>query len=99
MMRALPGMRVAVLAAGVTGCRENTPAEQDADALHGIKAWGFAQWAALDETLTGIAAALGAASGDGFWPGTHDGLRRWGSRWRPSDTAPCPGASMARMPP
>ncbi len=40
------------------GCRENTPAGQDTDALHGIEAWGFAQWAVLDETLAGIAAAL-----------------------------------------
>jgi hypothetical protein len=37
---------------------ENTSAEQDANALYGIKAYGFAQWAALDETLDGIAAAL-----------------------------------------
>ena len=32
--------------------------EQDADALHGIEAWGFAQWRTLDATLGRIAAAL-----------------------------------------
>ncbi len=37
---------------------EHTTAEQDDDALQGIEAWGFAQWATLDETLEGIAAAL-----------------------------------------
>jgi hypothetical protein len=37
---------------------EPTSAEQDAAALQGIEAWGFAQWATLDETLEGIAAAL-----------------------------------------
>ena len=37
---------------------ENTSAEQDADALEGMQTWGFAQWAALDDTLAGIAAAL-----------------------------------------
>jgi aminoglycoside phosphotransferase (APT) family kinase protein len=38
---------------------QNTTPDDDADALHGIEAWGFAQWARLDKTLDGIAAALG----------------------------------------
>jgi hypothetical protein len=33
-------------------------AEQDAHALDGIEAWGFAQWRMLDETLNTIAGAL-----------------------------------------
>ena len=33
-------------------------AEQDANALDGIEAWGFQQWRTLDETLDGIATAL-----------------------------------------
>jgi aminoglycoside phosphotransferase (APT) family kinase protein len=37
---------------------ENVSAEEDEDALHGIEAWGFAQWSALDETLAAIASAL-----------------------------------------
>jgi aminoglycoside phosphotransferase (APT) family kinase protein len=37
---------------------EHTTAEQDQDALAGIEACGFAQWSALDKTLTGIAAGL-----------------------------------------
>ncbi len=39
--------------------KEHTTPDGDADALHGIEAWGFTQWSALDETLDGIAAALG----------------------------------------
>jgi len=37
---------------------ENTTDEQDDDALADMQAHGFAQWAALDQTLDGIAAAL-----------------------------------------
>jgi spectinomycin phosphotransferase len=37
--------------------------EEDADALHGIDAWGFAEWRALDATLDRIAAALRDGSG------------------------------------
>ncbi|HEY3111907.1 MAG TPA: phosphotransferase [Chloroflexota bacterium] len=37
-----------------------SPAE-DADALAGIEAWGFAQWRALERTLDGVAAALSRA--------------------------------------
>jgi aminoglycoside phosphotransferase (APT) family kinase protein len=37
---------------------ENSSPEEDEDALYGIEAWGFAQWAALDETLDSMAAAL-----------------------------------------
>ena len=36
----------------------NTSADEDADALDGIEAWGFAQWDVLDETLENFAAAL-----------------------------------------
>jgi len=39
--------------------KEHTLADEDADAMRGIAAWGFAQWDNLDETLDGIAAALG----------------------------------------
>lgn len=41
---------------------EHTAADEDADALHGIQAWGFGQWEQLDETLDSIAAALGHRS-------------------------------------
>ena len=37
---------------------ENTTAEDDQEALMGMEAHGFAQWAALDSTLAGIAGAL-----------------------------------------
>lgn len=37
---------------------ENTSTKQDDKALVGIEAWGFAQWAVLDSTLTHIATAL-----------------------------------------
>lgn len=37
-------------------------AQEDADTLDGLEAWGFAQWRRLDETLAGIAAALTLAS-------------------------------------
>ncbi len=36
----------------------NATGEEDEDALEGMVAWGFAQWCALDETLSAIAAAL-----------------------------------------
>ncbi len=37
---------------------ENHSAQEDEEALRGMELWGFAQWAALDETLAGIATAL-----------------------------------------
>jgi aminoglycoside phosphotransferase (APT) family kinase protein len=36
----------------------NATDEEDDDAIFGIEEWGFRQWAALDETLAGIAEAL-----------------------------------------
>jgi aminoglycoside phosphotransferase (APT) family kinase protein len=37
---------------------ENTTEEEDQDALDGMVAWGFDQWAALDDTLAEVKAAL-----------------------------------------
>lgn len=37
---------------------DNATDDEDMDALGGIEMWGFAQWSALDKTLTVVAAAL-----------------------------------------
>ncbi len=37
---------------------ENHSAQEDEEALRGMELGGFAQWAALDETLADIATAL-----------------------------------------
>lgn len=43
---------------------ENADEDEDEELLRGMEAYGFARWAALDETLDGVAAALTRSGND-----------------------------------